>query len=879
MKRIGIILLSVICCFSVYATERVNPPSFKYSGEIVANPAMYHLDFKPDIQKLIAEDEENMKLAIPLRIAVGKDVTLNLNRENTTRSVLPSNEQIWQYAIRSDEAKGLIVTFDELYIPQGDTLFVYTKDRKQVTIFTNATNPSGGAFATDALLEDEIIFEYVSTTQTEEKQARINISNIAYIYKSLQEITDDVSCYINTNCPEGENWQLQKNGVIRLMIPSYGGWGYCSGSLINNVREDKTPYILTANHCVSGSNGQLFSSMKFEFFKESTSTNCFDQTEQSSLTKTMTGATLIATTPINGSSDGTLLKLTSYIPEDWEVYYNGWDAREIAATSGVSIHHPNAFVKKISTFLNPLVSDGNIYMGPGTYTGTNADWKVVWSSTGPGRHSVTYGGSSGSPIFNQDGLIVGTLTGGSSYCYALTAPDYYGKFSYHWDKNSNSQQHFKNYLDPDNTGTLVLQGYDPHGFVLEGEPEAIAATDITPVGFTAHWEALENAKKYYLDIYQKDENNDNEYLDGFERKDVGNVLSYTITDLNHETEYWYVVRAGYQSQITEASNEISVTTDPPTFEYFYPVATEATDINPQSFTANWEELPEATSYLLNVYQKSGGDDITDSVDFTDRKVPEGWTTNSIAFYSDEEFVGKSAAALRLNKNEYIESPEYPGAVKSIEFWYRGKDAGASGSLVVLGYANGEWKEIKRIKPLNNAVGGETITILSAYIQEVTTAIKITYEKASGYVSIDDISVIYERFSYTTFVADYDKYDVGNVNAHTINGLESESDYYYLVIGYNGSVYSHPSNEIAAKTGIVTAITNVEGKTLISVDSKNIHIQTDILTDKTNVLLYNIAGQLVASRPLQHDVLISRQGLPSGVYFIKTGGHTYKILLR
>jgi hypothetical protein len=26
---------------------------------------------------------------------------------------------------------------------------------------------------------------------------------------------------------------------------------YCTGSLVNNVREDGTPYFLTANHCIS----------------------------------------------------------------------------------------------------------------------------------------------------------------------------------------------------------------------------------------------------------------------------------------------------------------------------------------------------------------------------------------------------------------------------------------------------------------------------------------------------------------------------------------------------------------------------------------------------------------------------------------------------
>ncbi|MDR3265989.1 MAG: trypsin-like serine protease, partial [Tannerella sp.] len=385
------------------------------------------------------------------------------------------------------------------------------------------------------------------------------INNIAYIYRSLNEITNDLTCYINVNCSEGDNWQSQKKGVVRLLIQDGLNWGLCSGSLINNVREDKTPFILTANHCVSGTAGQVFSTMKFNFFMESTSTDCYIQTESSPTTKTITGAKLIATTPINGSSDGTLLELSRPIPEAWEVYYNGWDARGIAATSGVSIHHPNGYVKKISTFTNPLVSAGNLNMEGGEITGANAHWRVQWSPTANGR-SVTYGGSSGSPIFNQDGLIVGTLTGGGSFCNNPTAYDYYGKFSYHWDQHTDAQQHFKAYLDPDNTNTLVLNGYDPHEILNLGEPEALAASDITSFSFTANWEALENANKYYLDVYQKQEGGALEYLDGFERKDVGNTLSYTVTGLEPETVYWYVVRGGVHSQVFDPSNEIKVTT-------------------------------------------------------------------------------------------------------------------------------------------------------------------------------------------------------------------------------------------------------------------------------------------------------------------------------
>ncbi|GHT04622.1 hypothetical protein FACS189440_18720 [Bacteroidia bacterium] len=850
------------------------PPSFQYDPATFATPQTFRLDFKGNIQKLMAEDEADSKQGMPLRLAVSTETAIDLSSRNMTRAVLPSNEQIRQYAVRSNGAKGLIVTFSELYIPEGDELFAYTKDRNQVKLFTHDTNPSGEWYATGALYGDEIIFEYVQASQTA-GQPRIKIADIAYIYRSTEETADVMTCYINVSCPEGDDWQLQKNGVVGLSIHLSDGWYICSGSLINNVREDGAPFILTANHCIDGYQSYTFPTMEFEFFKESTSTNCFIQSTYSSLTKKLTGATLLATTAINHASDGTLLQLTDNIPDDWDVYYNGWDARDIPATGGVSIHHPNGYVKKISTFTTPLVSVGNIAMGDGVYTGTNAHWKVVWASTGVRRHSVTYGGSSGSPIFNQDKLIVGTLTGGSSYCDSPDEPDYYGKFSNHWDKYD---QKFNTYLDPDSTGTLVLKGYDPHGFILTGKPVATEATGITPVGFTANWEKLENANKYYLDVYQKFESDSIAYLDGFERKEIANDSSFTITGLDHATEYGYVVRAGYRNQVTDPSNEISVTTDPATFEYFYPVATAATDISSASFTANWETLPEATFYLLNVYRKIEATDFTDTVDFTNRKLPEGWTKNSISYYTQEGQYGQSAPAIRLGSDEQVTSPDYAEkTVKSLQFWYRGISASASNALVISGQVGEDWVEVKRIQPLVNTEGGDTILLSLEELPEGCTAIKIFHDRKSGYVALDDIVLEYGTFPYVAYIRDLDKYEVSDL-LYAVDSLAPQSEYYYSIIGYNGKKYSNLSNEIAVTTDKEVGIKSPSNTTRIYADKNAIQIHTNAV-NTTNVSVFNLVGQTVISRSMQgQDLLISRQGLPSGIYFVKLGTETYKILL-
>ena len=152
-------------------------------------------------------------------------------------------------------------------------------------------------------------------------------------------------------------------------------------------------------------------------------------------------------------SDFYLVELNSAIPTTYNPYFAGWDRNNSAATNGVSIHHPNGSAKKISTFTASLTNTSFNGGGSGHF------WRVVWASTTNG-HGVTEGGSSGSPIFNQNKRIVGQLTGGSSACNATSSPDVYGKLRSDWDLNgsSNSAQ-LKPWLDPTNSGVTSLDGH------------------------------------------------------------------------------------------------------------------------------------------------------------------------------------------------------------------------------------------------------------------------------------------------------------------------------------------------------------------------------------------------------------------------------------
>ena len=98
------------------------------------------------------------------------------------------------------------------------------------------------------------------------------------------------------------------------MILSGGGFRLCTGSLVNNVRQDLTPYFLTANHCLGGESNWIFM-FNYE------SSGCNNQNGPTFMT--VQGSTLLDN---SASSDYAILRLEEEIPDTYEVHYAGWDA-------------------------------------------------------------------------------------------------------------------------------------------------------------------------------------------------------------------------------------------------------------------------------------------------------------------------------------------------------------------------------------------------------------------------------------------------------------------------------------------------------------------------------------------------------------------------
>jgi len=420
----------------------------------------------PDLKNAFAEDETSAKNGMPYRFAINLPADFSIQNSGTWEK-LPDGGRLWRLKIVSPDAKALTLYFDRFRLPEGGKLFLYDESQSQIIgAFTSANNSANGNFATELIAGESTIMEYNEPAGTNQLPD-IHISEIAYAYRGVSSIFPEKNasssgiCEVNINCTEGENWQNQKQGVVRIMIKKNGAGYWCTGSLlnINNTLMDATPYLLTADHC--GMQATPDDVNRWIFYFNYEGTDC--QSTSSAYSNTMTGAVKKAEGGGGGEtgSDFYLVLLNQNVPGSYNPFFNGWNARDEQSSSGVCIHHPAGDIKKISTYTSPVVSsDWN-------NNGKNSHWEVLWAATANG-HGVTEGGSSGSPLYNANGQIIGTLTGGDSDCDHLTAYDYFGKFSYSWNKNgTSSAEQLKPWLDPDNSGITSLNGL--------GDPNAINA--------------------------------------------------------------------------------------------------------------------------------------------------------------------------------------------------------------------------------------------------------------------------------------------------------------------------------------------------------------------------------------------------------------------
>lgn len=439
--------------------------SLSLNAQISLGGQPYSFSQKLELPKFLASDPSELhyidstgsKDCNALEFARFLPLQSQLGDENWVITSLENGDQIYRMGIESKGALAIGAYFKDFYLPKGSRLYIYSADQEQLKgAFSDINNSKQGFFAAEYVLGDQLVIEYYEPTEVV-GQGKFTLFEVLHAYKNVSEISsskdfgDSGDCEINVNCPEGDGKNNQRDAVLRLLIKNGGSGVWCTGSLVNNTSEDRTPYVLTADHCGKYASEEDMQLWLFYFHYQSWA--CWTPTLEPEK-KSLRGCVEIASSSNTGDlgSDFFMVKLIQDIPENYNPYFLGWNREGSASQSGFSIHHPQGDIKKISTYTQTLQST--------SYSGgiNNGFWEVVWSETETG-HGVTEGGSSGSPIFDEEGYLIGTLTGGQASCSNLDAPDYYGKFSIHWkDNGTEVDQQLMPWLDPLQTGLLKMNG-------------------------------------------------------------------------------------------------------------------------------------------------------------------------------------------------------------------------------------------------------------------------------------------------------------------------------------------------------------------------------------------------------------------------------------
>ena len=446
--------ITILCIlFSIYGmnaqvTNEGKPKSWGLRNTAKLAPILLP---EIDLKKLQTEDLVNdQRKDLPWRF--GQEIIVDYNLGNSGEwTTLENGDRIWRIRFQSNGAKTMNFIFSDFYMPEGATLYLYNNNRTDLLgAYDSKQNNDQRVLGTWLVNGEDIFLEYYEP-KTQLNQGKLEVFKVIHGYRTsdenLKAVDDDLNsagkCNYDVDCTMGAIDALKNVNKKSVGLMITGGDSFCTGALINNTSNNGTPYFLTANHCYSNP-----ATWSFRFKWISPNPVCAQNAASTNMTGhlTISGATLRAR---RTESDFCLVQINSAIPATWDVKWAGWDRSLTTPTSVFGIHHPAGAIMKV------CLDNG----APTSQDGSGNVWRVNDWTLG-----VTEGGSSGSPLFNNQGRIIGQLWGGSSGCSGLVdngGYDDYGRFNTSWNTGTTAATRLKDWLDPTNTDAITTDVYPP----------------------------------------------------------------------------------------------------------------------------------------------------------------------------------------------------------------------------------------------------------------------------------------------------------------------------------------------------------------------------------------------------------------------------------
>lgn len=369
--------------------------------------------------------------------------------------------------IRSENAYSLQTFFSKFKIPNNSKFFLYNSKGMVLGSFSNknviTSNESENVFVTQPIEGNEVYLELDLENESDLANVDIQINTIMHAFSNLYasdgpfsgtDASTFTSCNKNVSCVdggliEGQSYSnmINKGNIksVGLIVNTNAIYGFtCSGTLINNTKQDGTPYFLTAEHCVKGTAQQpVFLNESVVIFNHETK-NCNDSGStvggdlSSPSTNSVAGMQILTSAGViqySGPSFSTLsqdfalvkLNTTAETLKKYKICYSGWSTLQFPSNISYSFtaHHPAGTVKKISitnsSYITPTdysakyfgngMNDpemANVYFSKSFSTNLSSGYFLAAEFA----NGFPYHGSSGASLFTRDGFILGTLSTG-----------------------------------------------------------------------------------------------------------------------------------------------------------------------------------------------------------------------------------------------------------------------------------------------------------------------------------------------------------------------------------------------------------------------------------------------------------------------------------
>ncbi|WP_292889603.1 T9SS type A sorting domain-containing protein [Nonlabens sp.] len=415
--------------------------------------------------ELAQEDAKNdLDKSIPWRF--GYDFSANIDPDTHGQKItLDNGDQLWRVRIQSPGAKTINIFFDWFDLRPGAWMRVSSHDRSDLSkLFTYEQNNVNKAIGIWPVASDDVWVELYEPKNSI-GQSRLEIGNVVHGYRTATDfneakaLNDSGDCNQDVDCditPPGADPfsidQVKEDVKKSVAMLVSGNTGFCTGSLINNTANDGAPLFITANHC-----GNSVAGWAFRFNWRSPNPSCATVTGSTNGTfdQTASGATLLMN---NSGSDMQLVRITDtgFFNANPDVVWNGWNKSSTSIPAmQFGIHHPSGDIQKTCRDDQSAVKQTTSFNGdPTTEVWRISDWDL----------GVTEPGSSGSPLFNQEGQLIGVLSGGAAACIGTNdnnAFDIYGRFDVGFSEGTTAATRLSDWLDPNNTGQVTLGQFPP----------------------------------------------------------------------------------------------------------------------------------------------------------------------------------------------------------------------------------------------------------------------------------------------------------------------------------------------------------------------------------------------------------------------------------